>query len=98
MRKAKRIKYAVCITTFVIVSALLLAALGTYIGGERAFDFALVRSETMYVCVTLAVILPLLIVAFIFVNLRRKTHITRISDTSAPERSEEHTSELQSQR
>lgn len=85
MRKAKRIKYAVCITTFVIVSALLLAALGTYIGGERAFDFALVRSETMYVCVTLAVILPLLIVAFIFVNLRRKTHITRISDTSAPE-------------
>lgn len=85
MRKAKRIKYAVCITTFVIVSALLLAALGTYIGGERAFDFALVLSETMYVCVTLAVILPLLIVAFIFVNLRRKTHITRISDTSAPE-------------
>ncbi|MDE6401383.1 MAG: AAA family ATPase [Clostridiales bacterium] len=80
MRKAKRIKYAVCIATFVIVGALLLAALGTYIGGERAFDFGLVRSETMYVCVTLAAILPLLIVAFIFVNLRRKTHITRITD------------------
>ena len=84
MRRSKRIKYAVCITTFVIVGALLLAALGTYIGGEREFDFGLVRSETMYVCVTLAIILPLLIIAFIFVNLRRKTHVTHISDNSEP--------------
>ncbi|MCH5166209.1 MAG: hypothetical protein J1G01_07415, partial [Clostridiales bacterium] len=79
MSKGRKIKYIVCIVTFVIVSALLVGALYTYLDSNGFEEFSLAPSETMYVCVTLAVALPVLIVAFIFFNLRRKTHITRIS-------------------
>ena len=86
MQKRRLIKYIVCFATLVIVGGLLIGAICTYIAKPDAFEFGLVRSETMYVIVTLALILPVLITAFIFVNLRRKTHVTTVTDDtpSAP--------------
>ncbi len=80
MQKRKLIKYIVCFATLVIVGGLLIGALCAYINKPDAFEFGLVRSETMYVIVTLAMILPVLIAVFIFFNLRRKTHITTVDD------------------
>lgn len=82
MRKSGLFKYIVVIMAFVIVGGLLIGSLCGYLGTDKGFDLGLVRSETVYVIIVLACILPLLIVAFIFVNLRRKTHIMRVSDNS----------------
>ena len=81
MKKSKIVKYTLCFVALGILGGLLIAALYTYLDGH-SFEFALVRSETVYVILTLAVLLPILIVAFVFVNLRRKTHITRVFDNS----------------
>ena len=89
MQKRRLVKYIVCFATLVIVGGLLIGALCSYIAKPDAFEFGLVRSETMYVIVTLAVILPVLLTVFIFVNLGRKTHITTVIDKAETSRDDE---------
>lgn len=78
-KRGMKIKYAVYFAVLGIVGGLMLAALvANVFFGVDTLDLGLVSSETMYVLCALAVVLPLLIVAFIFVNLRRKTYVTSV--------------------
>ena len=85
MKKGRSyVKYIIYFCVLAVAGGLLIAALYGYINSPESSELGLVRSETMYVMVTLAVLLPVLIVAFIFVNLRRKTHITSVTDNLSP--------------
>ncbi|MCX4312623.1 MAG: AAA family ATPase [Clostridia bacterium] len=76
-RKVK-IRYIAYFAVLIVFGGLLIASVVRRLMTDDAQMAGLVQSETMYVLVALAAVLPVLIVSFIFVNLRRKTHVTSV--------------------
>ena len=93
MKKSRIALYVVCFFVLAVVGGLMITAITLYLK-ERSFEFRLIRTETVYVILILAVLLPALITAFIFIILKRKTSVMRVTDdTPAEERKPESAAE-----